>query len=140
MLKLLRTRLDDAGYTTLYLDGDTPAGERLELTERFNQGEGEIFLISLRAGGAGLNLTGADTVIHYDPWWNPAAEDQATDRAHRIGQNKKVDVYRLVMGESIEEQVVELGSRKKALFDRLITPGESALSALSEQEIRKLFE
>ena len=140
MLKLLRTRLDDAGYTTLYLDGDTPAGERLELTERFNQGEGEIFLISLRAGGAGLNLTGADTVIHYDPWWNPATEDQATDRAHRIGQTKKVHVLRLVTGASIEEQVVELGNRKKALFDRLITPGESALSALSEQEIRKLFE
>ena len=140
MLKLLRSRLDDAGYTTMYLDGDTPAGERLELTERFNQGEGEIFLISLRAGGAGLNLTGADTVIHYDPWWNPATEDQATDRAHRIGQTKKVHVVRLVTGGSIEEQVVELGNRKKALFDRLITPGESALSALSEQEIRKLFE
>ena len=124
----------------MYLDGDTPAGERLELTERFNRGEGEIFLISLRAGGSGLNLTGADMVIHYDPWWNPATEDQATDRAHRIGQTKKVQVLRLVTGESIEEQVVELGSRKKALFDRLITPGESILSALSEQEIRKLFE
>ena len=140
MLKLLRTRLDENGYATLYLDGETPAGERLELTERFNQGEGEIFLISLRAGGSGLNLTGADMVIHYDPWWNPATEDQATDRAHRIGQTKKVQVLRLVTGESIEEQVVELGNRKKALFDRLITPGESVLSALSEQEIRKLFE
>ena len=140
MLKLLRTRLDDSGYSTLYLDGDTPAGERVEMAERFNKGEGEVFLISLRAGGSGLNLTGADMVIHYDPWWNPATEDQATDRAHRIGQTKKVQVLRLVTGETIEEQVVELGSRKKALFDRLITPGESALSALSEQEIRKLFE
>ena len=116
MLKLLRSRLDENGYATLYLDGETPAGERLELTERFNQGEGEILLISLRAGGSGLNLTGADMVIHYDPWWNPATEDQATDRAHRIGQTKKVQVL------------------------RLITPGESVLSALSEQEIRKLFE
>ena len=139
MLKMLRGRLEEAGRTTLYLDGDTPAGERLSLTERFNAGEGEIFLISLRAGGFGLNLTGADTVIHYDPWWNPATEDQATDRAHRIGQTKKVQVIRLVTGESIEEQVVELGARKKALFDRLITPGESVLSVLSEQDIRGLF-
>ena len=139
MLKLLMRRLEDAGYHLMYLDGETPAGDRLSLTERFNQGEGQIFLISLRAGGSGLNLTGADMVIHYDPWWNPATEDQATDRAHRIGQQKKVQVIRLVTGESIEEQVVELGARKKALFDRLITPGESVLSALSEQEIRSLF-
>ncbi len=139
MLKLLRTRLEENGYSTMYLDGDTPAGERLELTDRFNAGEAQIFLISLRAGGYGLNLTGADLVIHYDPWWNPATEDQATDRAHRIGQQKKVQVIRLVTGESIEEQVVELGGRKKALFERLITPGESAISALSEQEIRALF-
>ena len=140
MLKLLRRRLESAGYQTMYLDGDTPAAQRQELTERFNGGEGSVFLISLRAGGAGLNLTGADLVIHYDPWWNPAAEDQATDRAHRIGQQKKVQVLRLVTGESIEEQVVELGQRKKALFDRLIQPGESAVSAMSEQEIRALFD
>ncbi len=140
MLKLLRPRLEEQGYSTMYLDGDTPAGDRLDLTERFNSGEGQIFLISLRAGGSGLNLTGADLVIHYDPWWNPATEDQATDRAHRIGQQHKVQVIRLVTGESIEEQVVELGVRKKALFDRLITPGESALNALSEQDIRRLFE
>ncbi len=140
MLKKLRGTLEKSGYQVLYLDGETPAGERLGLTERFNGGEGQLFLISLRAGGSGLNLTGADVVIHYDPWWNPAAEDQATDRAHRIGQEKKVDVIRLVMGESIEEKVVELGERKKALFDRLITPGESGLDALSEQEIRDLFD
>ena len=139
MLKLLRPQLEENGFSTMYLDGDTPADERLELAERFNAGEAQIFLISLRAGGYGLNLTGADLVIHYDPWWNPATEDQATDRAHRIGQQKKVQVIRLVTGESIEEQVVELGARKKALFDRLITPGESALSALSEQDIRALF-
>ena len=140
MLKILRPRLEENGISTLYLDGDTPAGDRLELTERFNGGEGQVFLISLRAGGSGLNLTGADLVIHYDPWWNPATEDQATDRAHRIGQQKKVQVIRLVTGESIEEQVVELGARKKALFERLITPGEAVLNALSEQEIRSLFE
>ena len=139
MLKLLRPRLEENGFSTLYLDGDTPADERLETAERFNGGNAQVFLISLRAGGYGLNLTGADTVIHYDPWWNPATEDQATDRAHRIGQMKKVQVIRLVTGESIEEQVLELGVRKKALFERLITPGESALSALSEQDIRALF-
>ena len=139
MLKLLKRRLEENGFTTLYLDGDTPAGDRLNLTERFNQGEGEIFLISLKAGGYGLNLTGADMVILYDPWWNPATEEQATDRAHRIGQEKKVQVVRLITGETIEEQVVELGNRKRALFERLITPGESILSALTEQEIRNLF-
>jgi len=139
MLKLLRPQLEENGFSTMYLDGDTPADERLKLAERFNNGEAQIFLISLRAGGYGLNLTGADLVIHYDPWWNPATEDQATDRAHRIGQQKKVQVIRLVTGESIEEQVVELGVRKKALFDRLITPGESVLGALSEQDIRALF-
>lgn len=139
MLKMLRTRLEENGVSTLYLDGDTPAGERLNLTERFNLGEGQAFLISLKAGGSGLNLTGADLVILYDPWWNPAAEEQATDRAHRIGQQKKVQVIRLVTGESIEEQVVELGARKKALFEKLITPGETILSALTEQEIRGLF-
>ena len=139
MLGLLRTRLNENGFSTMYLDGETPAGERLNLTERFNQGEGDIFLISLKAGGYGLNLTGADIVILYDPWWNPAAEEQATDRAHRIGQKKKVEVIRLVTGETIEEQVTELGARKKALFERLITPGESVLNALSEQEIRGLF-
>ncbi|MBP5728787.1 MAG: DEAD/DEAH box helicase, partial [Clostridia bacterium] len=140
MLKLLRTRLEESGFSTLYLDGETPAGERLTMVDRFNEGEGQIFLISLKAGGSGLNLTGADMVILYDPWWNPAAEEQATDRAHRIGQEKKVTVIRLVTGETIEEQVVELGARKKALFERLITPGETVLSGMSEQEIRALFD
>ena len=140
MLKLLRARLEENGLGILYLDGDTPAGDRLALTERFNQGEGQVFLISLKAGGYGLNLTGADMVILYDPWWNPAAEEQATDRAHRIGQEKKVQVIRLVTGGTIEEQVVELCARKKALFERLITPGESVLTAMNEQEIRSLFE
>ena len=135
-----RKRLEESGFSTLYLDGETPAGERLTMVDRFNGGEGQIFLISLKAGGSGLNLTGADMVILYDPWWNPAAEEQATDRAHRIGQEKKVTVIRLVTGETIEEQVVELGARKKALFERLITPGETVLSGMSEQEIRALFE
>ena len=140
MLKILRKQLSESGYSTMYLDGETPADERLQLTETFNLGKTDIFLISLRAGGYGLNLTGADLVIHYDPWWNPATEEQATDRAYRIGQTKDVQVIRLVTGQSIEEQVVELGLRKKALFDRLITPGEASFEGMSEQDIRALFE
>ena len=140
MLRIIRRRLEETGYQVMYLDGDTPAADRFELTQRFNAGQGQIFLISLKAGGTGLNLTGADMVVHYDPWWNPAAEDQATDRAHRIGQTHKVDVLRLVTHNSIEEKVVELGSRKRALFDQLITPGEQLLSRLSPQEIMELFQ
>lgn len=140
MLKILRRELEDAGYETMYLDGDTPAQRRVEMAEQFNAGQGQIFLISLKAGGTGLNLTGADMVIHYDPWWNPAAEDQATDRAYRIGQTRKVEVIRLVTHASIEEQVVALGQRKKALFDQLIKPGESMVGGLSPQEIMSLFQ
>ena len=140
MLKILRRELEASGYETMYLDGDTPAQSRVQMTEQFNGGQGQIFLISLKAGGTGLNLTGADMVIHYDPWWNPAAEDQATDRAYRIGQTRKVEVVRLVTHGSIEEQVVALGRRKKALFDQLIKPGETLVGGLSPQEILSLFQ
>ncbi len=140
MLKILRRELENSGYHCMYLDGDTPAPRRVEMTEQFNHGEeAQIFLISLKAGGTGLNLTGADMVIHYDPWWNPAAEEQATDRAYRIGQTRKVEVIRLVTHGSIEEQVVALGQRKRALFDQLIKPGETQVSGLSPQEIMSLF-
>ena len=139
MLKLLMRSLQAAGWHCLYLDGETPAADRLPLCDRFNRGEGDVFLISLKAGGTGLNLTGADMVIHYDPWWNPAVEDQATDRAHRIGQTRKVEVVRLVTHDSVEERVVALGQQKRALFDQLITSGEHPLSALTEGDIRSLF-
>ncbi len=139
MLRILQRQMENAQIRCLYLDGETPAAQRLDLCEHFNGGEGDVFLISLKAGGLGLNLTGADLVIHYDPWWNPAVEDQATDRAHRIGQTHKVEVLRLVMHDTIEEQVVTLGERKRALFDKLITPGEQQLAALTEQDIRRLF-
>lgn len=140
MLKLIRGRLEETGYEVMYLDGDTPAPQRLQMTEQFNAGHGQIFLISLKAGGTGLNLTGADMVVHYDPWWNPAAEDQATDRAYRIGQTRDVDVIRLVTHASIEEKVIELGLRKRALFDQLITPGDQLVNGLSAQEILSLFQ
>lgn len=139
MLSILRARLHAAGYTTMYLDGKTPAGQRMELVNRYNEGEGQVFLISLKAGGAGLNLTGADTVIHYDPWWNPAAEDQATDRAHRIGQKQVVQVIRLITRGTIEEQVARLSERKRALFDAVVTAGEQMPSDMTEAEIMALF-
>ena len=140
MLQIMEKQMKLMGYRVMYLDGHVPAEERLDMAERFNAGEGEIFLISLKAGGTGLNLTGADVVIHYDPWWNPAAEEQATDRVYRIGQSKNVDVIRLVTHETIEEQVIELCKKKKELFEQLIKPGEDLVTALTEEEIRGLFD
>jgi len=140
MLKILQRRLEAVGVKCLYLDGETPPKRRIEMVEQFNGGDGQVFLISLKAGGSGLNLVGADTVIHFDPWWNPAAEDQATDRAHRIGQKRTVNVIRLITRGSIEEQVVKLGERKRELFDQMITAGEAMPTSLSQEDIRALFE
>ncbi|NCB36502.1 MAG: DEAD/DEAH box helicase, partial [Clostridia bacterium] len=139
MLKLLRRKLFQEGIETLYLDGETKPQERQQLVDRFNAGEKPVFLISLKAGGTGLNLTGADMVIHYDPWWNPSSEDQAADRAHRMGQTKNVQVLRLVMHDSIEEQVLALGRGKRKLFEQLITPGEQLPQKLTQIDILKLF-
>lgn len=139
MLQIIKKRLSREGVKTLYLDGDTKPEMRQELCDRFNAGEGQVFLISLKAGGTGLNLTGADLVIHYDPWWNPATEDQATDRAHRIGQTRDVDVIRLIAQDTIEEKVTDLSKRKRAIFDKVVLAGETALSSLSEEDIRALF-
>ena len=140
MLRLIESRLRQEGIACLYLDGDTPADERVRLCDSFNAGEGSVFLLSLKAGGTGLNLTGADMVIHYDPWWNPAAEEQAVDRAHRIGQTRKVEVIRLLVHDSIEEQVVGMSQAKRTLFDKLITPGESMPARLTEEDLLKLFD
>lgn len=139
MLQMIRKRLGREGVQTLYLDGDTKPDKRQELCDRFNGGEGRVFLISLKAGGTGLNLTGADLVIHYDPWWNPAAEDQATDRAHRIGQTRDVDVVKMIAQGTIEEKVKDLSKRKRAVFDRVVMAGETELSSLTEEDIRALF-
>ena len=140
MLKILRRELDDAGYETMYLDGDTPAQRRVEMAEQFNAGQGQIFLISLKAGGTGLNLTGADMVIHYDPWWNPAAEDQATDRAYRIGQEKPVTVYKLILKDTIEENLLKLQNAKLALAAQVVSEGMVSLGDLSQNELMELFE
>jgi len=139
MLQMIRKRLGREGVQCLYLDGETKPEMRQELCDRFNAGEGKVFLISLKAGGTGLNLTGADLVIHYDPWWNPATEDQATDRAHRIGQTRDVDVVRMIAQGTIEEKVTDLSKRKRAIFDRVVLAGETELSSLTEEDIRALF-
>lgn len=110
------------------------------MAQSFNSGQGQVFLISLKAGGTGLNLTGADMVIHFDPWWNPAVEDQATDRAHRIGQKSAVQVIKLITQGTVEEKVNALQAKKKELINAVIQPGETLLSRLSEAELRGLFE
>ena len=119
-LRIVRSRLDQMGIVYRYLDGSTPAAARKREVDAFQAGEGDLFLISLRAGGQGLNLTAADYVIHLDPWWNPAVEDQASDRAHRIGQTRPVTIYRLVMKNTIEEKIVDLHASKRDLADNLL--------------------
>ncbi len=140
MLDIIRQELDGRDMPYFYLDGSTPPAQRLEMCDEFNGGARDIFLISLKAGGTGLNLTGADTVVLYDLWWNPAVEQQAADRAHRIGQKKVVQVIKLVAQGTIEEKMLELQQRKKDLIDEVIQPGEAALSTLTEDDIRELLE
>ena len=139
MLQHIAQRLEGLDLDYEYLDGQTPALERIRLVKEFNAGSQPVFLISLKAGGTGLNLTGADMVIHYDPWWNPAVEDQATDRAYRIGQKNNVQVLKFITKDTIEEKIYALQEKKKALIDQMVKPGENFLSKLSEDEIRDLF-
>ena len=119
-LSILRDHLDQQNIEYQYLDGSTPAKDRRKRVNAFQAGEGDVFLISLKAGGTGLNLTAADYVIHMDPWWNPAVEDQASDRAHRIGQQRPVTIYRLVAKDTIEEKIVDLHRHKRDLADSLL--------------------
>ena len=139
MLSIIAHELKQRNIPFFYLAGSTSAQERKREVKEFNRGEVKVFLISLKAGGTGLNLTGADTVIHFDPWWNPAVEDQATDRAYRIGQKKKVQVIKYVMKDSIEEKIYELQKRKKQLSDQLVQAGESFVTQLTMEEIKELF-
>ncbi len=139
MLGIIMDELNNTKYKYFYLDGGTDAKDRLRMTEAFNKGERDLFLISLKAGGTGLNLTGADVVIHYDPWWNPAVMGQATDRAHRYGQKKAVQVFNLVTKDSIEEKIIELQNKKRDLIDSVVSEGATFLNKLSEDEIRGLF-
>jgi len=141
MLDMIKDSLAKSDMTVsyFYLDGATKAKERMEMTTRFNAGERDMFLISLKAGGTGLNLTGADVVIHYDPWWNPSVMDQASDRAHRYGQKKAVQVFNIVAKDSIEEKIMALQEKKRGLIDSVITEGGSFINLLTEEEVRKLF-
>ena len=125
----------------LKLTGQTKVGERIKLVDEFNTNENiKVFLISLKAGGTGLNLTGADMVIHYDPWWNLSAENQATDRTYRIGQKKNVQVYKLITKNSIEEKIYELQQKKAKLIDNMLSTDATFISKLSKDDIMALFE
>ncbi|MBM3966906.1 MAG: DEAD/DEAH box helicase, partial [Planctomycetes bacterium] len=137
-LSLLREALDKQGITYQYLDGATPAAKRQEAVDRFQAGEGDLFLISLKAGGTGLNLTAADYVIHMDPWWNPAVEDQATDRAHRLGQQRAVTVYRLVARDTIEQQILALHEDKRELISGVLDGADRA-GRMSTDELISLI-
>ncbi|THF79532.1 DEAD/DEAH box helicase [Cohnella fermenti] len=140
MLDLIGKELVYRGLPYFRLDGETPPADRVEMSERFNAGELSLFLVSLKAGGTGLNLTGADTVILYDLWWNPAVEAQAADRAHRIGQRKVVQVIRMVARGTIEERMTELQRRKLDLIDEVLEPGAGeSLAALTEEELQELL-
>ncbi|HEX5564850.1 MAG TPA: DEAD/DEAH box helicase, partial [Sporosarcina sp.] len=140
MLGIIGKELAMKGTPFFYLDGQTPSEERLELCNRFNAGERDVFLISLKAGGAGLNLTGADTVILYDLWWNPAVEEQAADRAHRMGQQQNVHVIKLVARGTIEDKMNELQEKKRSLIEEIIDSKDTANTTLTEDDIRELLE
>lgn len=137
MLALIAQALDDLGLAYVTLTGDTQ--DRATPVQRFMQGEVPVFLISLKAGGVGLNLTAADTVIHFDPWWNPAAENQASDRAHRIGQQQPVFVYRLIAAGSIEERIAELQERKATLAESILEGNGSTGPRFSEEDLQALL-
>lgn len=139
MLELIGRELTIQGHSFFYLDGQTPSEERVEICRRFNAGEHDLFLISLKAGGTGLNLTGADTVILYDIWWNPAVEEQAADRAHRIGQTNRLQVIKLVAKGTIEEKMNELQEKKKHLIEEIIDSEEKGSSSLTEEDIREIL-
>lgn len=140
MLTIIRNALEEAEINCFYLDGSTPSDQRMKMTEAFNEGENGFFLISLKAGGTGLNLTGADTVILFDLWWNPAVEEQAAGRAHRIGQKNVVQVIRFITEGTIEEKIYQLQHKKRELVEQIIQPGETLLSKLSEDELKELLQ
>ena len=139
MLQLIKNALDEDGVTYEYLDGSTK--DRPERVEHFqNDRRLPVFLISLKAGGTGLNLTAADTVIHFDPWWNPAVEDQATDRAHRIGQTKVVTAYRLVAAGTIEEKILAAQGRRSASSSRsVLSEDAGGAKKLTRTDLDELF-
>ncbi|MEU1055622.1 DEAD/DEAH box helicase [Streptomyces sp. NPDC005876] len=140
MARLLEQHLADRGVASLFLHGGTPVAERESMVRRFQDGEVPVFLLSLKAAGTGLNLTRAEHVVHYDRWWNPAVEAQATDRAHRIGQTRPVQVHRLIAEGTVEDRIAALLSRKRQLADAVLGSGEAALTELTDAELAELVE
>jgi SNF2 family DNA or RNA helicase len=138
MLSLIEEKLKEEKIAYVTLTGSTK--DRETPIRAFQQGNIPLFLISLKAGGTGLNLTAADTVIHYDPWWNPAVENQATDRAYRIGQDKPVFVYKMVTQGTVEEKILEMQERKKLLADSLFDPNAKSSAKIGMKDIQALFE
>jgi SNF2 family DNA or RNA helicase len=138
MLHLIRERMEKLEIPFCYLDGSTK--QRQEIVDRFQSDSAvPVFLISLKAGGVGLNLSTADTVIHFDPWWNPAVEAQATDRAHRIGQTRVVTAYKLITRDTVEEKILRLQEKKRAAIDAALDSEEPLMSGLSTEELEELL-
>ena len=140
MLDLLEKDVEAQGITYYDIRGNTPKQQRLELVNQFNEDDTNVFFISLKAGGTGLNLTGADIVIHYDPWWNVAAENQATDRAHRIGQKNTVSVYKLIMKQSVEEKILELQEKKKSLAEEVLSGEGVGSASITQEELLQILD
>ena len=137
MLRLIRARMDEAEIRYGYLDGQTK--DRAKAVDEFQRSDNQpLFLISLKAGGVGLNLSAADTVIHFDPWWNPAVEAQATDRAHRIGQTRVVTAYKLIARGTVEEKILSLQQKKREMIQSTVESEEPVMSGLSMAEITEL--
>ena len=140
MLAILQDKLEKEGIEYFIITGETSKPKRQELVKKFNAGKTPVFLISLKAGGVGLNLTGADVVIHYDPWWNLAVQNQATDRAHRIGQTKKVTAYKLIARNTIEEKIQKLQETKRDLAEQIIGGEMGQLGSMSREDLLELLE
>lgn len=138
MLELLGRDLKKAGIEFYTITGATPKQERLRLVNDFNNGTVPVFLISLRAGGTGLNLVGADMIIHYDPWWNLAVQNQATDRAHRIGQTRTVNVVKMIATDTIEEKIIQLQEAKREMADAIMSGEGTSLASLTKEELLEL--
>ncbi len=126
--------------THFYLDGKTSSKSRVDMSARFNNGENNVFLISLKAGGVGLNLTGADVIIHFDPWWNPSVMEQATARAYRFGQKNTVQVFNIIARNSIEEKILKLQESKRSIIDNVINDNTQTLGKLTQEDIKWIFE
>ena len=139
MLETIQKKLAEQSVSFYALTGATPKEKRIELVEKFNQDETNVFCISLKAGGTGLNLTSADIVIHFDPWWNLAVQNQATDRAHRIGQQNVVTVYKLIAKGTIEENIIKLQEKKKELADKLLSGEDMGTGSFTREELLSIL-